>query len=91
MRTLFRNGSRILFVLSLIVFVAALSFQLFVIADTPRHLLVGAGESSVPPLWIFVVQAVSSALSVGAIPFLGACIIDRTDRIIELRSEGRRP
>jgi hypothetical protein len=88
---LFRNGSRILFVLSLIVFVVALAFQLFVIADTPRHLLVGAGESSAPPLWIFVVQAVSSALSAGAIPFLGACIIERTDRIIELRSEGLRP
>lgn len=90
MKTLFRNGAQILFVLALLVFAGTLSFQLFVITEAPRHLLVGQGESWLPPLWIFVVQAVSSALSAGAILFLGACIIDRTDRIIELRSIGPR-
>jgi Zn-dependent protease len=79
MKRFFRNGAGILFVLSIIVFVGVLSYQLVLVRDLYHSALTGPYQGAVPPVWMEVIAAFAGALSAAAVPFFGACVIDRLD------------
>lgn len=88
MTKLFRSGAGILFGLSLILFVVTLAYQLVMLRDLYQSAAMGMDHSLPPPAWVSVLEAISVSLSGAAIPFFGACVIDRADRILGLKSGG---
>ena len=85
MRKLLRNGAAILFVVSCIVFVGLLAAQFMLLSEMQRQAQASSFGGYAPSIWTMVIAAFSSALSGAAIPFLGACAIDRVDRFLALK------
>ena len=82
MRKLLRNGAGILLLLSCNVFVGLLAYQFLLLEQLQGQSQAGGYTEHLPAAWISIIGAVSSSLSGAAIPFLGACVIDRVDRFL---------
>jgi len=89
MRKLLRNGAAILVVLSCIVFVGLLAAQLLLLSEMQRQAHVSSFGSYAPSTWTMVIAALSTAFSGAAIPFFGACVIDRVDRFLALKETAK--
>ena len=81
---LLRNGAAILFVLSWIVFVGVLTYS-FVTISGLQASAAGNYEGQMPATWLTMIAAFSGAVSAAAVPFFGACLIDRIDRLLASR------
>ena len=79
MRKLLRNGAPILLVLSCIVFVGMLTYQLLMISSLQQSAAAGMYQGQLPSNWVTIIGAFSGAVSAAAVPFFGACVIDRID------------
>jgi hypothetical protein len=85
MRKFLRNGAAILFWLSGILFVGVMVAQFSLLGEMQQQARAGSLVGHVPSTWSMVIAALSSALSGAAIPFFGACVIDRVDRFLTLK------
>jgi hypothetical protein len=76
-----KRGAAILFVLSLLIFVTSLVTQ--VMSGTGGAYTSFAAElnPNFPRAWFFLLAFIG-ALSSSALPFFGACLIDRADRAL---------
>jgi hypothetical protein len=77
-----RNGAQILFVVSCIVFVGLLTYQFVMLSGLQRESASGMYQGQLPSTWIVVIGAFSGAISGAAVPFFGACLIERIDRLL---------
>jgi hypothetical protein len=89
MRKLLRNGAAILFVLSCVAFVGLLTYQFLMLSDLQQASGAGRYQGQLPPTWISLIGALSGAISAAAIPFFGACVIDRVDRFFTQREAAK--
>jgi hypothetical protein len=80
-----RLGAAILFGVAVVVFVSTLTYQLLMMGDIQHAATAGTYEGTLPPLWLVTLAAIGGALSAAAVPFFGACVIDRIDRLLAHR------
>ncbi|MES2326448.1 MAG: hypothetical protein V4499_03840 [Pseudomonadota bacterium] len=89
MRKLLQNGAGILFALSVVVFVGTLIYSLVMLNGLQQASVAGSYQGPLPAPWLSVLAAFSGALSAAAVPFLGACLIDRVDQYLDRRVAGQ--
>ena len=78
MTALLKNGAMILLVTALVVLVCTFGYQFFVIGDLDA----ARGMGPVHDRLTLVMTALATALYNAALPFIGACIVDRMDRYL---------
>ena len=81
MRTLLQHGAAILMAAAAIIFVTHLGAQLFLFADVENGIAAGNYVGAEPSI-ATLLAAVAASLSASALPFIGACLIDRLDHWI---------
>jgi hypothetical protein len=89
MRRLLRHCALILVVLACIVFIGVLVAQFLLLTEMQRQAQASNFGTYVPSTWTMVISALSNAFSGAAIPFLGACAIDRVDRYLALKEPAK--
>ena len=81
MKQALRKGAAILFAVAILVFLSTFAYQLWAYGDVLNGLQTGSYEGP-KPSWLTLVTALSGALNSAALPFIGACVVDRIDRYL---------
>ena len=81
-----KKAAAILFVVSLLIFVTSILTQLMSGSGGAYSSFAGQLSPKLPGVWFFLLAFVG-ALSTSALPFFGACLLDRVDRALN-RGEG---
>jgi hypothetical protein len=82
------SGAAILLAVAVLVFLSTFAYQLGVYGDVLNGLQAGTYQGS-KPNWLTLVTAFASALGSAALPFVGACLVDRFDRFLSQRERSK--